>query len=266
MEATCLALSDVTVDSEIQQRANGLDAATINEYAAQYEAGTEMPPIVAFQDKDEMIWLSDGFHRYAAQDLLGRESVDVDLRKGTRRDAILFACAANSSHGLRRTNADKRKAITTLLSDEAWAKRSDRWVADKVGVGHQLVGDVRTQLDESSSSQKGGVSQSSLLSDDEPADTEPTKTIGRDGKERTSKPQSAIKPIKSYPASDCFHQYMMNLAGIQDGLLAKYERSVSRMVESGDWDKSRTVTALNYLDESIKAFQSIRKELAKHVG
>jgi len=264
VEATCLALNDITVDSEIQQRANGLDPATVNDYAAQYEAGIEMPPIVAFQDKEETIWLSDGFHRFAAQELLGRESVDVDLRKGTRRDAILFACAANSSHGLRRTNADKRKAITTLLCDEAWAKRSDRWVAEKVGVHQTTVGTVRGELSNLDSSQSRGISQSSLLSDDDTPASEPPKTIGRDGKERTSKPQSAAKPAKDYPAWQTFQQYMMHVAGIQDGLLAKYDRSVANMVTSDDWDRARTVMAINYLDETIKVFQSLRKEFAKH--
>lgn len=265
MEATCLALSDIIVDSEIQQRVNGLDPATVNDYAEKYENGVEMPPVVAFQDKDESIYLADGFHRYAAQELLGRESIDVDLRKGTRRDAILFACAANSSHGLRRTNADKRKAITTLLKDATWAKRSDRWIADKVGVGHQLVGDARKQLDDSSSSQPGGGEG------DEDDEDEPAATVGRDGKKRRKRKSkatngSAVDKPKGYPAWESFQQYMMNLAGIQDGLLAKYDRSVSRMVESGEWDTTRTVMALNYLDESIKAFQSLRKELAKHVG
>lgn len=260
MEATCLALCDIIVDSEIQQRANGLDPATVNDYAEKYESGVDMPPVVAFQDSDESIHLADGFHRFAAQQLLGHESLDVDLRKGTKRDAIFFACAANGSHGLRRTNADKRKAIVTLLSDATWAKRSDRWIAEKAGVSNNFVGDVRKQLSSDDSSQSGG-KQSTLPNIDD-TDDEPEKTIGKDGKSRASKP---APEVKKFPAWKSFEQYMLQLAGIEHGLLDKYESSVAKMLESKDWNPACNGMALNYLDECIKGFQKLRKEFAKHV-
>ena len=37
--------------------------------------------------------------------------------KGTQRDAILWSISANATHGLRRTNEDKRRAVTRLLQD-----------------------------------------------------------------------------------------------------------------------------------------------------
>ena len=40
-----------------------------------------------------------------------RAEIAADVRQGTRRDALLFAAGANSSHGLSRTTADKRRAI-----------------------------------------------------------------------------------------------------------------------------------------------------------
>lgn len=36
------------------------------------------------------------------------------------REAILFIVGANASHGLRRTNADKRRTVERLLADEEW--------------------------------------------------------------------------------------------------------------------------------------------------
>ena len=59
---------------------------------------------------------------------------------------------ANSAHGLRRTNDDKRRAVEMLLSDEEWSKRSDRWIAEKCGVHHDTVGSYRKQLSVSASS------------------------------------------------------------------------------------------------------------------
>jgi hypothetical protein len=37
---------------------------------------------------------------------------------GTQRDAILYSDGANESHGLRRTNEDKRRAVMTLLTND----------------------------------------------------------------------------------------------------------------------------------------------------
>jgi len=38
------------------------------------------------------------------------------------------------------------------VNDDERAKKSDRWVAEKCGVGHQLVATLRAQLGDSSSS------------------------------------------------------------------------------------------------------------------
>lgn len=76
----------------------------------------------------------------------------------------------------------------------------------------------------------------------------------RSNKRRKSKPKSRDK----HSAWHEFEQYMMNLAGIEDGLLAKYGRSVARMVASPDWDSARNVMAMNYITETIKALQRLQ--------
>ena len=88
-------------------------------------------------------WLGDGFHRYFGHKHAGRESILADIRQGTRRDAILFACGANSEHGLRRTNADKRKAVTLLLQDEEWSARK---IAERCAVSPGFVDEVKRSL------------------------------------------------------------------------------------------------------------------------
>lgn len=45
------------------------------------------------------------------------EKIKADVREGTRRDGILHAVGANATHGNRRTNEDKRRAIVILLND-----------------------------------------------------------------------------------------------------------------------------------------------------
>ena len=45
-----------------------------------------------------------------------------------------------------RTNADKRRAVSMLLEDEEWAAWSDREIARRCSVVHQLVGKIRAGL------------------------------------------------------------------------------------------------------------------------
>jgi hypothetical protein len=61
------------------------------------------------------------------------------VRKGTRRDAILYAVGANEGHGLRRTPADKRKAVLTLLEDPEWSKWSNYQIAEACKVTPPFV-------------------------------------------------------------------------------------------------------------------------------
>ena len=73
------------------------------------------------------------------------------MRQGTRRDAILFSVGANASHGLRRTNQDKRRAVETLLRDEEWGAWSNSEIARRCGVHHSTVADLRPSLSVSAS-------------------------------------------------------------------------------------------------------------------
>ncbi len=59
---------------------------------------------------------------------------------------MLFSVSANATHGLRRTNADKRRAVETLLNDEEWGNWSDREVARRCGVSHPFVINIRKNL------------------------------------------------------------------------------------------------------------------------
>jgi len=46
---------------------------------------------------------------------------------------------ANAAHGQRRTNADKRKAVMTLLEDEEWSGYSNEWLAEKAAVSLRTI-------------------------------------------------------------------------------------------------------------------------------
>lgn len=139
-----IAVSSLRLDGGTQQREH-LDEATIQDYADAMLSGTTFPPIVVYSDGVDN-WLADGFHRvYAAQRAKVKE-LPADVRRGDQRSAILAAVGANTANGLRRTNEDKRKAVTTLLGDKEWAKWSDRKIAEACGVSHNFVGTLRPSL------------------------------------------------------------------------------------------------------------------------
>ncbi len=109
-------------------------------------AGATFPPVVVFFD-GSMRWLADGFHRVKAAERAKIAALKATVHHGTKRDAILFAIGANHTHGLRRTNADKRRAILTLLHDRQWGRWSDREISRRCGVAHTSVADTRSSLE-----------------------------------------------------------------------------------------------------------------------
>jgi Zn-dependent M16 (insulinase) family peptidase len=62
---------------------------------------------------------------------------------GSQRDAVLYSVGANASHGLARTQEDKRKAVKTILEDFEWSDWSDREIARRASVSLQLVQAVK---------------------------------------------------------------------------------------------------------------------------
>ena len=105
-------ISRITINDRVQQRVK-LDEKVIFEYFEEIQGGQQFPPLTVFDDGQDLI-LADGWHRYEAYKLAENDFVDVEIIKGTERDAILYAVGANADHGLRRTNADKRYAVETF--------------------------------------------------------------------------------------------------------------------------------------------------------
>lgn len=64
----------------------------------------------------------------------------------TKRDAVLYSVGANSTHGLPRTNIDKRKAVMTLLEDGEWSQWSNREIARQCAVDEGTVRKYRNEL------------------------------------------------------------------------------------------------------------------------
>lgn len=139
--ATKIKIQNVVAPEELHPRAK-LSEPAIEDYAQAMKDGVELPPIVVFQD-ERGCHLADGWHRLEAARRIGWKQITADVRKGSRRDALLYAVGANAKHGLRRTRADKRKAIQLLLDDPELQKWSVNQIAKACNVSWDLVEAVR---------------------------------------------------------------------------------------------------------------------------
>lgn len=136
-----VAIEDLVCDPAAQPRAEP-DPRLTTEYTAALLDGDLFPPIVVF-GRGKPLWVADGFHRVAAHQDAGMTVIAADVRDGDLRDAILYSVGANAAHGLRRTNADKQRAVLTLLNDPEWSKWSDREIARRCAVDHKTVSSLR---------------------------------------------------------------------------------------------------------------------------
>jgi hypothetical protein len=139
--AVMMPLEHIRLNGGTQLR-ESIDQDVVQDYA---EILDQLPPVVVFAD-GEKFWLADGFHRYKAAVFAGRDEIACEIRKGSRRDAILFAAGANSNHGLRRTRGDKRKAVMSLLADKSWSRWADAEIARQCAVSGSWVTILRREL------------------------------------------------------------------------------------------------------------------------
>lgn len=137
-------LGRIRIDGGTQSRVS-IDERVVAEYTELVQAGAKLPPPVVYYDGGDY-WLADGFHRVYAHRGIGTVKVACEVRAGGLRDAILFSVGANAVHGLRRTNADKHRAVEKLLLDREWSSNSDRWIADRCAVSVDMVNRARRAL------------------------------------------------------------------------------------------------------------------------
>ena len=132
----------LVLDEKLQSRTE-IDEPTIAEYTENIRGGDEFPAVLVYFDGINY-YLTDGYHRYHAHKRAERVSILCEVVNGTYRDAILRATSVNSKHGMRRTAADKRKAVMTLLDDLEWMGWSNAEIARHCSVSPTTVASLRT--------------------------------------------------------------------------------------------------------------------------
>ncbi len=136
---------DVINTSGGTQTRERFNDATLAEYADAMIDGVDFPPVVVFTDGGTY-WLADGFHRVESAKLAGWTEIMAEIHAGDRRAAMLYAVGANADHGLRRTNADKRKAVSILLADPEWRLWSNYQIAEACKVSDNFVRGCRNEV------------------------------------------------------------------------------------------------------------------------
>ena len=190
------ALAQIWVDPEIQVRAK-IHTATVEEYAKLMRNGTQFPPVVVFAE-GQTYRLADGFHRLEAARLAKLPSIIAEIKSGDRVEALRYALGANLRHGLRRTNADKRRCVEIALKE--FAGLSDRVIAEMCGVGNALVSVMRRQVcDPHTSSARTGRDGKSYSTAKSPRHENPAEPISVAGSGQVQEPNTASQ--KSLPAS-----------------------------------------------------------------
>lgn len=139
---------DILKIKEGSQARESINEAVVQSYAEHLTAGGTFPPIVVFFDSKNY-WLADGWHRLVAHRRVGSLEISEEVHVGNQRDALRFALGANATHGLARTNADKRNAVITALEDGEWSLLSNKGIAELCKVSNTFVADVKK-------SQQGG--------------------------------------------------------------------------------------------------------------
>lgn len=177
-------VNNIIIDKGTQSRA-AISEETVTDYAEAMAAGDTFPPAVVYHDGVDY-YLADGFHRLHAIKRLGKTSIQADVRTGTLRDAILYSLGANNNHGLRRSNADKRKCVQTLLDDFEWGEMSVAEMARICAVSPQLVTAVKLEME-------GGVKVSTVKTN-APKKTKPVKL--------SSVVEAPVEPINLEPERD----------------------------------------------------------------
>lgn len=139
-----LPIDKIRTDGGTQPRA-AIDFAAVDDYTDAMQEGVKFPPVVVFYDGSDY-WLADGFHRCKAAFGAGMDEIACDVHQGTREDAQWYSFSANKTHGLRRTNDDKQRAVKAALKHPTGAGKSNREIGRHVGVDEATVRGWREKL------------------------------------------------------------------------------------------------------------------------
>jgi hypothetical protein len=144
MSSELLPIKLIKQSSSLQPRAT-MDTEIIDQYTEAMRTGSAFPAVIVYRIGGDL-FLVDGYHRFMAAQGAKLDKILAEVRAGTMRDAILFSAGVNATHGLNRTNEDKRRAASVLLRDKEWGQWADTKIAAVCHVSVDLVATVRKSI------------------------------------------------------------------------------------------------------------------------
>lgn len=260
-----VALALIDCDRTIQIRVAGIDQERVDNYATRMKEGDEFPPIVAFLDRDEddpgawHLWLSDGFHRYAAMLRTMDYTASTIVYAGTRKDAEEYAAVCNAHHGLPLSNEDKWAASRRLL--EFHPEWSNREIARRLGVSHPFVGKVRKKMEAEAEASGNDFQmpagrvvrrgdQTYEYRPPEPSPDDEGEAQGRDRPPEMSGPpqvQFEVDPEEPAPPTE----------QVESPPPLSYAERIRNTLIAGDWQKLRTLVADRPASDFMNALQVV---------
>ena len=109
-----LRLEQVNIYSSTQCR-HSINKSVVYDYAQKMSEGESFPPLLTVSD-GKSFWLVDGYHRFHASKEIGFRDIQAEVVSGSLEDAQDMALGANDTHGLPRSNEDKRQAVELALA------------------------------------------------------------------------------------------------------------------------------------------------------
>ena len=125
-----------------------LDEDHVNDLLFALKNRAKFEAILLYYD-GENYWLTDGYHRLAATIRHGKDKIKASIRQGTLQDAQWHSFSVNQHNVLKRSNADKQRAIVGALKHSYGCARSNSEIAQHCGVDEKTVRTWRLSLQES---------------------------------------------------------------------------------------------------------------------
>ncbi len=123
-----------------------LDQDHIQDLIHSLDRGEELPAVLAYYD-GQHYWLCDGFHRDAAYEARAKDKIKAVIRAGTLSDAQWHSYCVNQHLALKRSNADKQRAVIGSLKHPYGIAKSNCQLAEHCGVDETTVRRWREKLE-----------------------------------------------------------------------------------------------------------------------
>lgn len=138
-------IQDIDIKSSPMVR-HSLRDDVVLEYANIYKADPKaLPPVDLFTEDSKTYLIGDGMHRIEAVLLNVGKTITANIHSGGYEEALKYALRSNERHGIRRSQADKRKCVQEAIKQ--WPKLTDSAVGEIAGVDNHTVKTVRDGME-----------------------------------------------------------------------------------------------------------------------